>query len=51
MALPVTSYTDYTVATLTSAIFIIMADTQQKINEVVTDLIKVISPQFCLMRC
>lgn len=29
---------------MTSAIFIIMADTQQKINRVVVDLIKVISP-------
>lgn len=51
MELPVRAFTDDTVATLTSAIFIIMADTQQKIDEVVADLIKVIFPQFCLMRC
>lgn len=46
----VIAYTDYTVAALTSAVFIIMADTQQKINRVVVDLIKVISPRSCLMR-
>lgn len=45
----VSGCTDYTVATLASAVFIIMADTQQKINRVIVDLIKVISPQSCLM--
>lgn len=47
----VRAFTDYTVAALTSAVFIIMADTQQKINRVVVDLIKVISPRSCLMPC
>ncbi len=45
----VKAYTDYTAAAFTSAVFIIMADTQQKINRVVVDLIKVISPLSCLM--
>lgn len=46
------AHTDYAAAPLTSAVFIIMADTQQEINRVVVDLIKVISlrPCCCLMR-